>query len=609
MKSCLLLLGILVNTLFLLSQSSQWITRYEQSGGFETPRYPETIEYCKKLDAASPMITMTSFGKSLQDRDLWMVIADRDGFSDPESIRAAGRTVVMIQACIHAGESDGKDAGLMLLRDLIIDPAGLPSNDVHRSLVDRGQAKKILDHVSLLFIPIFNADGHERFGPHNRINQNGPREMGWRTNAGNLNLNRDYLKADAPEMKAWLANFNRWLPDLFIDTHTTDGADYQYVITYLVEVSSNMDDGLKRWSNDLFIPHLLKTLPAEGYPIFPYVTFRNWHDPRSGLVTGAAPPMLSQAYTALRNRPGLLIETHMLKPYRQRVESTYACLLASLDLVAGEGRELHHLVETADRSCVDGEFLHASYPLDFKTIMTDSTMVDFLGIKYEEVPSEITGKSWFRYGTDTVTYRIPYFDKTKASEIVTLPYAYIIPTEWPEVIGILDVHGIKKSILSESQEVRIQSYRFKNPTWQQAPYEGRHPLTNIEFDTIEETRWFPAGSVVVELNQQAARIIPHLLEPRGNGSLLYWGFFDPMFEQKEYGESYVLEPLANVMLQENPSLKAELEKKKASDPEFAKSQWQMLNWFYAKTPFADQKRMMYPVGRIMDSTVINSLKR
>jgi len=576
-----------------VAQKADWRTDYEKSGTFETPRYQETIDFCKRLDKASPMVTYTTFGKSPQGRDLPLVILDREGLSEPDAIRASGRTILLIQACIHAGECEGKDAGLMLFRDLAL---------------RQGQTS-LLDNVSILFIPIFNVDGHERFGPFNRINQNGPKEMGWRTTANNLNLNRDFMKADTPEMQAWLQMFNRWMPGFFIDCHTTDGADYQYVLTYMMEIFGEMDDGLTDWSRNTFLPQLETHLIRAGFPAFPYVEFRNWHDPRSGLITEVAPPMLSQAYTALRNRPGLLIETHMLKPYGQRVEGTYQCILRTLEILNNESKHLAALVRKADEYVCSDPFASAPFPLQFETSKKDSTMVNFLGVEYHDIKSDISGGNWFQYDGKPETFRIPYFSSASAVKTVKLPLAYIIPAEWSAVINRLKIHGIRISILTRDTTIRIATCRFKNPKWQQNPYEGHHPMTNIEFDTISDKREFPAGSAVVEVKQEAGRIIPHLLEPDGNGSLVFWGFFDAVFEQKEYGESYVIEKMAREMLANDPALKREFEQKKSSDSTFAKNPQLILNWFYNRSPYADTRKGVYPVGKIYDRKLLEALKR
>jgi len=568
-----------------LSAQDQWQTWYEKSGGTKTPRYSETMGYCRRLADAFPQVHFTSFGKSAQGRELPLVIVDRDGLQNPQQIRSKGRLILLIQACIHPGECEGKDAGLMLIRDLA---SGIgPSNPGN-----------FLQNVSILFIPIFNVDGHERFGPYNRINQNGPEEMGWRVTAANLNLNRDYLKADTPEMQAWLSMFNQWSPDFFIDVHTTDGADYQYVLTYMMEVFGQMDRGLTSWCKDVFLPQWTACLDSAGFPVFPYVSFRKWHDPRSGLISNIAPPMLSQGYVALRNRPGLLIETHMLKPYKQRVESVYAGLVASLEILNKQTGTLKQLITEADRYVTTPEFLNTRFPLQFETSFSDSNMVDFRGVEYEEVKSSLSGGTWFRYNSIPATFNIPWFSENVPSATVILPRAYIIPVEWKPVIDRLELHGIRMKRLEKDSVITVTSYKFKDPQWQSVSYEGRHPMTHIEYDTFTEARTFYAGSAWVETAQPLARVIAYMLEPKGDGSLVSWGFFDAIFEQKEYAEYYVLEPMAAKMLEQDQELKREFETKLASDTAFAGDQRRILYWFFERTPYWDQRRCVYPVGRI-----------
>lgn len=581
----------------LLFGQDEWKTFCEQSGFKRTPGYAETMAYCRRLDEASPVVSAGSFGVTAQGRDLVYLVADRDGYTDPRMIRDQGRIIVMIQACIHPGESEGKDAGLMLFRDLVVPPAPGSSPPM----------EGLLDRLSILFIPIFNADGHERFGPYNRINQNGPEEMGWRVTANNLNLNRDFLKADAPEMKAWLRLFNGWLPEFFIDTHTTDGADYEYPLTYLIEVFGGMDDGLTAWSKDTFNPRLEALMQASGYPVFPYVDFRNWHDPRSGLISEVSPPMLSQGYTALRNRPGLLIETHMLKPYQTRVNATYECLAASLTILNQEAGKLAEIEQQADEFVCSRDFLSNPFPLRFQAMENDSVMVPFKGYEYTLEKSDISGGTWFNYSQKPVVMNLPWFRNNQPVFSVNLPVAYIIPVEWKDIIDLLEVHGIRISRLRTAQAIPVTTCRFRNPKWQSISYEGRHILTQVEYDEVPEVRSFPAGSAVVETSQQAARILAHLLEPKGSGSLVSWGFFDAVFEQKEYAENYVLEKMAARMLAEDTALKQEFELKKANDPSFASNPQQILNWFYSKSPYIDQRRGMYPVGKIFSPDLLNSL--
>ncbi len=579
MKSFLLISLSLLSFAFLKAQEQQWATYYEQSGFLSTPRYDATIDYCKALADASDIVHYTTFGISPQGRDLPLLIIDSDGYTDAATIHSSGKSLLLVEACIHPGESEGKDAGLMLIRDMAI----------------YQKHAELLDKVSLLFIPIFNVDGHERFGKYNRINQNGPDEMGWRVTAKNLNLNRDFIKADAPEMQDWLKMFNQWLPDFFIDCHTTDGADYQYVATYSLEIFGNMDKGLTHWLENNYIPEMEEDMFSKGFPVFPYVSFRKWHDPRSGLYRSAAPPMISQGYMALQNRPGLLIETHMLKPYKPRVESTFELIRFTMETMNNQHEQLQNLIREADLYAASADFRAQPFVVDFKTNMKDSVMVDFLGVEYDIVKSELTNGPWFQYHPEKPkTYRLPLFAEATAKNTVLLPDAYIIPPQWEDVIERLQCHGISISRLEKDKEIEVETYRFYEPKWQNKSFEGRHALTT-KAEKIKKVVVYPKGSAVIDMNQRSARIIAHILEPMARDSYVYWGFFDPVFEQKEYAETYVMEPLAREMLKNNDSLRMAFEKVKGT---FGENQRAMLNWFYQQSPYWDDQINLYPVGRI-----------
>jgi len=593
MKLFVSIFSLVFLSFLLKAQDTTFRTYYEKSQYVSTPRYSETIEFCKKLDKASPLLHFSTFGKSPEGRELPLLIADKNGNFTPEAVRKSGNAVLLIEACIHAGESDGKDAGLMLLRDIAIYKKSLP----------------LLDHVTILFIPIFNTDGHERFGPYNRINQNGPEEMGWRTTSQNLNLNRDFMKADAPEMQAWLKLYNKWLPDFFVDCHVTDGADFQYTMTYALETKGSMEKDLTSWTENVCEKYLVSEMKKSGFPVFPYVQFRNWHDPRSGLTVGVAPPMLSQGYTAIQNRPGLLIETHMLKPYKARVTSTYTMLTHTLVLLNKEYKTLQTLVAKADVYTSGEQFRKEPFPVNFSESFTDSTKIEFLGFEYTIDTSDLTGGLWFKYNNQKpATWQLTLFPDCKADKFVSLPEAYLIPPQCITLIDRLQVHGIKMTLLSHESTCNVRMSRFSNMHWQQRPYEGHHKLTYNLNDTIEQ-RTFPAGTVLVEMNQRTARVIAHLLEPASPDSYAAWGFFDAYMEQKEYAESYVMETMARDMIRENPALKAEFELKKASDKQFAADPDEMLNWFYFKSPYGDNRMNLYPVGRIIEKKELDRIKK
>lgn len=571
-----------------------WDTYYEKSGKKATPRYSETIEYCRRLDKASPWVRYTTFGKSAQGRDLPLLIASKHGVftsAKAERARQKGDVVVLIQAGIHAGEIEGKDAGLMLFRDIALTK----------------KFPELLDHVTVLFIPILNVDGHERFGPYNRINQNGPMEMGWRTTANCLNLNRDHLKADTEEMRAWLRLFNEWLPDFFVDSHTTDGADYQYVMTYIIDVFGNMAPTITEWARDVYVAGMEKTMVEAGYPLCPYVFLVEWPNPKSGIVTWVSAPRFAQGYTSIQNRPGVLAESHMLKEYSERVSGTYEMFRQTLDLLNRERKGLREAITAADAYTASREFREQPFPLRFSIDKSESLLIDFNGVAYEAVKSELTGGMWYQFSGKPETFKIPYFSKQKILTTADLPEAYIIPPEWASVIDRLAVHGIELRRLDSPVTLEVHSYRFANYKWQEDPYEGRHPA-RFDVEPIIETRTFPAGSVVVDMDQRRSQVAAHILEPMGPDSYVQWGFFDAIFEQKEYTDSYVMEKMAREMLEKDETLRKEFEEKKASDPEFAKHPGWIINWFYQHTPYWDDRKNVYPVGKIVNRAAADRLQ-
>ncbi len=589
MKKILFLGAIFIFGNILQAQTQGWLTWYELSGYLETPRYDKTIEYCKQLDNFSPLVQYTSFGKSPQGRDLPLLIIDKNQNFTPESVRASGNAVLLIEACIHAGESEGKDAGLMLIRDIVI----------HKKYPE------LLDHVTILFIPIFNVDGHERFSPYNRINQNGPKEMGWRTTAQNLNLNRDFIKADAPEMQQWLKIYTSWLPDFFIDVHTTDGADYQYKITYGMNVYGNMNSQHTDWQNK-YMAEIEEMLKIDNVLIFPYVSFRQWHDPRSGLIHGIGSPRYSTGYSAVQNRPALLIETHMLKDYKTRVEATYHMIRHSLEIMNKDYEHLIEINKNADKEVASKEYREKELAVNYET-SSDSSIVKFKGIDYDIITSDLTGDLWFVYGKEKKDFEIVSFEKQKPVDFVKLPDAYVIPVEWTEIINRLSLHGIQYKTIEKPIEIEVELTRFTNVSFARSSFEGRQMVQDMGMQTLTAKKEFPAGSVIVEMNQRTALVIAHLLEPIAPDSYLRWGFFNPIFERKEYVETYVMEKMARDMIAENPKLKVEYDNEVVKNPEIYNNQYAKLFWFFARTPYWDQQLNLYPIGKIYDLNQINYL--
>jgi hypothetical protein len=554
-----------------------------------TPDYTATVAWCEALAAAHDEVHVTSFGASGRGRPLPVVIWDPRGEFVPGA--RDGRVVVLLQACIHAGESCGKDAGMELLRDLV---SGAYAAEFGGNP----------DRVTLLFLPIFNVDGHDRFGPYGRINQNGPEEMGWRTTATNLNLNRDYLKADTPEMRAWLALYNTWRPDFFIDVHSTDGADYQYAITYSLETDAIVDPGVTDWVRR-YEAAMLSRMEADGWPMFPYVSFKEWHDPRSGLQAWVAGPRFSQGYVALRNRPGLLIETHMLKDYATRVVTAGRLVRLTLAWVQADADDLLRLNREADARTASPEFRREPLPLSYAAV-DSARETAFLGVAYTEETSAATGGTYLRFSADPDTVLLEFWDRMVPAAAATLPEAYLVPPEWTEVIARLDAHAVAYRRLSEPTQLEVRTWRLNDPTWQERPYEGHHPV-RFTPEALVEARVWPAGTVVVDLNQPGALVAAHLLEPEGPDALVRWGFFDQVFSRTEYVESYVIERMIPELLEQNPAWASELEVLKREDPEFAADPWAIRDWFYRRTPYYDQRVGIYPVACLDDRETVARL--
>ena len=561
----------------------EWQTHAEKTDYRETPRYDETMAYCRRLAAASPLLRFTDFGRSGEGRQLPLMIAAKSRTFTPQAARRAGKAIVLIQACIHAGESDGKDAGLALLRDIAI----------------AKQYPNLLDHVVVLFIPIYNVDGHERFGPYNRINQNGPAEMGWRATSAGLNLNRDYMKADAPETRAWLKLWSDWNPDLFIDCHVTDGADFRYSITYQYEQHENIQAPVREWMKTAFDGRIVPAAREAGNLLAQYMVFRDNRDPMKGVETFISTPRFATGYVPVRNRPALLIETHMLKDYRTRVRGTYDLLRAALEDVNRRTEELLRAVRLADEQTVaEGRTFDPLRRVALQTELTDKA-VDFQlkGVEYKTELSDISGTLRVVYGPNPLDLTVPLYREARATVAIAPPLYYIVPPQWAAAIDVLAAHGLQMQRLAEPVTLEVESYRFSDVRWAPASFEGR---VRVSYKTTREreTRAFPAGSVVIPLAQPAGRVALHLLEPEAPDSLVSWGFFNAIFEQKEYGEEYVLEKLAREMMARDDSLRREFEKRLVTDPAFAGSPSERLNFFYQRSPYWDKQINLYPVGRI-----------
>lgn len=563
-----------------------WQTTAEKTDYAKTSRYDEAIEYAKRLDKASELIHYQSIGKSGEGRDIPLLIASSDKSFSPKWAKKTGKAIVFIQAGIHAGEIDGKDAGFALLRDIVITKTRL----------------ELLKYVIIIFVPVYNVDGHENWSAYNRINQNGPDEMGFRANSNNLNLNRDYMKADAPETRAWLKLWNEWKPDLFMDCHVTDGADFQYNVTYEYAHFQEVAPSIKTWMEDHFDGIVVPKVEKEGNLLTHYVEFAG-REVTGGIATFIATPRYATGYTPLRNRPGLLIETNVYKSYKSRVRGTYDVLLYFVEEAGNAKSSLFVANITAETQTVErGKSFDEKRQFPLTLSITDkSTPLDFKGLKYTITDSTISAGKEITYTSEPLNITIPRFDDARVSRSVAPPLAYIVPPQYLEVIELLRLHGIKFTRLQKPLTAEIESYQLSEPKWATNSFENRITLTAKQ-TPVKETRTFMAGSIIVPMDQEAANVAIHLLEPNGPDSFLYWGFFNSIFEQKEGGSGYILEKLAREMLTKDPKLQEEFDRR-LLDPAFARSPQARLRFFYERSPYyLNQKIGVYPVGRILKAS-------
>ena len=563
------------------AQPADLRTVAEQSNYTRTGRYDEVERLCAAFAARWPaQVRWTEFGRTPEGRRLLAIVASADGTLTPAAARDRRRPVLLMQGGIHAGEIDGKDAGFAVLRDLLDGTVG------------RGA----LDRVTVVFVPVFNADGHERVNRHNRPNQVGPEEMGWRATAQNLNLNRDYVKADAPEMQAMLRLLGEWDPIVYADLHVTDGADFEHDIAINVTPTLAGDDELRRAAVAVR-DGLMRTLSAHGsLPLDFYPSFLRDDDPASGFAVDVGPPRFSHEYWGRRQRIGVLVETHSWKAYAVRVRATRHAILGLLEQAAAAGARWLEVAAAADRraAALGG----TTVPLRYEAT-AHTRMLEFRGYAYTREPSPISGGLVTKYDPKTPQiWRIPLRDEVAPAAAAVAPRAgYVVPAGYAAAVAEkLAVHGIEHRTTSAAARLPVQTFRATQVTLSRTTFEGRTTAT-IEGAWRDEPRDVPAGSLFVPIAQPKAHLVLALFEPAAPDALVAWGFFNAAFERKEYMEAYVTEAAAAAMLASDPGLKREFERRVAEDPAFAKDPRARLDFFYRRHPAFDERYNLYPVYR------------
>ncbi len=576
------LIALMALTLDVGTPATALSTHAERTDFRQTGRYQETIELCAAFAQEYPQaVRCEEFGRSPEGRPMLSLVVSHAALT-AEKARELQLPVILIQGGIHAGEIDGKDAGFLALREMLQAQA----------------AKGALDKLVLVFVPVFNVDGHERFRAWNRPNQRGPEQMGWRTNAQNYNLNRDYAKAQTTEMRSMLGLINRWDPIIYADLHVTDGAQFEHDVSVTLEPVYSGSAEL-RTAGLALRTLLMQRLTDQGSRPLPfYPSFIDYDNPASGFDAGVAQPRFSTGYMPLRNRFGVLVETHSWKDYKTRVRVTRNTIIDLIEATAAQGQAWLKLAQQADSHA--GEIAGASVPLAYAA-QGEGHLIDFRGYAYTRTPSAISGALATRYDeSKPQIWKIPLRDDVQPSLSVAAPGAgYIVPAAHAQWMAErLEVHAIEYRRLDAAiNKADTQTFRAGKVTFAATSFENHQP-TSFEGEWKPEPRDIAAGSLFVPIAQAKARLVVALLEPQAPDSYAAWGEFNAAFERKEYMEGYVAEEIAVAMLKDDPAVAAEFNQRLASDAAFAADPAARLDFFARRHTSWDERYNLYPVLRV-----------
>jgi hypothetical protein len=560
----------------------EWLTPAEAAGFEATPDYEETLAFLRRVAAAVPEIQLTTFGTSAAGRPLPLVIVSRERAFTPDAARRLAKPVVLIQNGIHSGEIDGKDASLMILRDLAL-----------------GRRRELLDAATLLIVPIYNADGHERISPYNRPNQDGPhRGMGFRTTADGLDLNRDYVKVVSPEAQALVGLVNAWRPHLFVDNHVTDGVDHDWVLTWCWTEAPQLAAPVDAWMRSHF-PAVLAATERAGHRTGPYVDLKDGLDPSRGFSSWVGQPRFSSGYFPLRNRPAVLVETLSYKPYRERVLATRDFLLALVAEVGHGAAGLRGAIAAAEEATVAAGAPQAP-PSDLVLNYAESPAADPIKIPLyatQLATSLVTGRPLLRYRRGEIhDLEVPWYHRSVATLTVPRPRGYLILPGWPQIEARLRAQGLRVEQLAEPADIEAETLRLAAPHYAADPYQGLHRVA-AAVTRAAEHRHFPAGTLWVPADQPDFAVAAQLLEPDAEDSLLAWGLLSTVFERKEHISPWVLEDRAADLLRD-PAVAAEWQRALA-DPKLANDPQARYLWWFRHTPYWDETVDLLPTFRLL----------
>ncbi|MCH2194422.1 M14 family metallopeptidase [Kordia sp.] len=552
-------------------------TIFEKSGGTQTPTYPEVITFYKNLAEQYDEINLEAIGNTDAGKPLHLVTFSPDGKFDFDAIRNE-KTILLVNNGIHPGESDGIDATMMLMRDLASGKKEAPKN------------------VVIATIPVYNIGGSLNRNSGTRANQNGPEAYGFRGNAQNYDLNRDFIKSDTRNAKAFAEIFHKVQPDVFVDNHVSNGADYQYTLTHLFTQHNKLGHEAGEFLHNTMMPDLETTLLKNNWDITPYVNVYG-RTPDSGFSQFMDSPRYSTGYTTLFNTLGLMVETHMLKPYKPRVEGTYALMEALIENIETK----QHANIKSIRKKTHESFLNSkTYPVQWTLDRDQKSVLNFKGYEGAFVESEVTGQKRLKYDkTKPFTKEVDYFNFFKTTKEVVVPKAYVIPQGWHNIIELLQLNNVTLNTIQNDTLIDVEVYHIKDFETYTNPFEGHYTHYNTEVTKNLQKIGFKQGDFIVNTDQVAFRYLLETLEPEAVDSFFNWNFFDTILQQKEGFSAYVFEDEAKELLEKNPDWKSEFETLKARDKEFAKSASQQLRWIYKKSNHYEKAHLRYPIFRIL----------
>ncbi len=554
---------------------NQYQTAFEVNDNYSAS-YQEGITYYEKLAKDFDEIQMNPFGMTDSGKPLHEVIISSDKDFDPTSLKNKGKTILYINNAIHPGEPCGVDASMMLARDLMIDPA----------------KHKLLEDVVVVIVPYYNISGAHNRGSYSRANQDGPEEYGFRGNVRHLDLNRDFVKCDSKNSQSFNQLFNRWKPEVMIDNHTSNGADYQYVMTLIATQKDQLNKHVSKYMTEKMLPDLYSGMAAKRYEMTPYVYSRS--TPDEGISGFLDLPRYSSGFAAIHNTISFMPETHMLKPYKDRVLSTYDFSLTMLEHIQKHRSELMSARTNADYDTQTKSTFDIRYSVDYDQAET----VMFKGYEAKYKPSAVTGQSRLYYDRNSPYEKeVPFYNTYKSILQIEKPKAYVFPQAYHEIAERLKWNGVKVERVEADKIINVQSYFIESYKDQKA-YEGHYLHYDVEVSQKPVNLKVYAGDYIVYTNQVSNNYIISTLEPQHPDSFFAWNFMDGILMQKEHFSAYVFEDLAESILKKDVGLKAAFESKKKSDIQFSENARAQLNWIYEQSPYFEEGYKRYPVARI-----------